>query len=137
MYCTMLFHIRDLSIANFGIHRSHGAIPPPIPRHNCTLSQVEVVVQVYTYVKTYQTVHFTYVHFIVCQSHFHKSEPLVQVTYLLLGSQGQRDPVRQSRLSPRHWQVAPKSGVALTADGLSVNSARDRAHLSKSKKKTN
>lgn len=59
----------------------------------------------------------------------------VQVTYLLSGSQGQRDPVRQHRLSPGHRQTAPEFGLALTADGLLENSAGDRAHLSKSQKR--
>lgn len=89
------------------------------------------------YVTIYQTLHFTYVPFIICQSYLHKSEPLIQVTYLLSGSQGQRDPVRQHCLSPAHRQAAPKFGLALTADGLSVNRAGDRAHLNKRQKKEN
>lgn len=62
-------------------------------------------------------------------------ETLVQVTYLLSGSQGQRDPVRQRRLKPGHRQVAPAFGLALTADGLLMNSTGDRTHLSESQKR--
>ena len=138
MYCTIPFYMRVLSALDFGIYMHPGTNPLWISRDDCTLSQLwwwfHGCAHMSRFIK-WDILHVC--HFITCQAYLHKSEPLIQVTYLILGSQGERDPVRQCCLSPGHWQVAPKFGQALTADGLSMKSAGDRAHLSKRQTKQN